>query len=177
MSVSKQTISIELSEDGIEKALRKLSQYKQNVLDKENILRQKVAEFLASESQSGFNGAIVDDLTDKSGGARYGNVDVSIDNRGNVTVVVASGEDAVWIEFGAGVHYNGAVGSSPNPYGTELGFTIGSYGKGNGRKEKWGFYENGELKITRGTPAAMPMAKAVTSLCNEFPRIAKEVFG
>lgn len=175
--MSKQTISVELSEEGIEKALRELSQYKQKVLDKENLLRQKVADFLASESQSGFNGAIVDDLTDKSGGTRYGNVDVSIDDRGNVTVVVASGEDAVWIEFGAGVHYNGAVGSSPNPYGAELGFTIGGYGKGNGRKEKWGFYENGELKITRGTPAIMPMARAVTSLCNEFPRIAKEVFG
>jgi hypothetical protein len=175
--VSKQTISIELSEDGVEKALRELSQYKRNVLDKENLLRQKVAEFLASESQSGFNGAIVDDLTDRSGGARYGNVDVSIDNRGNVTVVVASGEDAVWIEFGAGVYHNGAAGSSPNPYGAELGFTIGGYGKGNGRKEKWGFYENGELKISRGTPALMPMAKAVTALCDEFPRIAKEVFG
>ena len=175
--MSKQTISIELSEEGIEKALKEISQYKQKVLDKENLLRQKVADFLASESQSGFNGAIVDDLTDKSGGTRYGNVDVSIDDRGNVTVVVANGEDAVWIEFGAGVHYNGAVGSSPNPYGAELGFTIGGYGKGNGRKEKWGFYENGELKITRGTPATMPMARAVTSLCNEFPRIAKEVFG
>ena len=175
--MSKRTISVELSEEGIEKAIRELSQYKQKVLDKENLLRQKVADFLAYESQSGFNGAIVDDLTDKSGGTRYGNVDVSIDDRGNVTVVVANGEDAVWIEFGAGIHHNGAVGSSPNPYGAALGFTIGGYGKGNGRKEKWGFYEKGELKITRGTPATMPMARAVTSLCNEFPRIAKEVFG
>lgn len=102
---------------------------------------------------------------------------MSIDNRGNVTVVVANGEDAVWIEFGAGVHYNGSVGSSPNPYGAKLGFIIGGYGKGNGRKETWGFYEDGELKITHGTPAKMPMANAVTALCNEFPRIAKEVFG
>lgn len=177
MSVSKQTISIELSEDGIDAALKKLAQYKQGVLEKEKQLRQKVAEFLKSEAQSGFNGAVVDDLTDRSGGARYGDVDVSIDNRGNVTVVVANGEDAVWIEFGAGVHYNGSVGSSPNPYGAKLGFIIGGYGKGNGRKETWGFYEDGELKITHGTPAKMPMANAVTALCNEFPRIAKEVFG
>lgn len=175
--MSKHVISVELSEEGIDKALRELAQYKKSVLDKETLLRQKVADFLASEAQSGFNGAIVDDLTDKSGGTRYGNVDVSIDNRGNVTVVIANGEDAVWIEFGAGVYYNGAVGSSPNPYGAQLGFIIGGYGKGNGRKEKWGFYEDGELKITRGTPATMPMARAVTSLCNEFPRIAKEVFG
>lgn len=175
--MSKKIISVELSESGIDKALREVAQYKQSVLEKEKLLRQKVAEFLASESQSGFDGAVVDDLTDRSGGARYGSVDVSIDNRGDVTVVVANGEDAVWIEFGAGVYYNGAVGSSPNPYGSQLGFTIGGYGKGNGRKEKWGFYEDGELKITRGTPAVMPMARAVTALCNEFPRIAKEVFG
>ncbi len=89
---------------------------------------------------------------------RYAQVDVSVDNRGSVTVVVASGEDAVWVEFGAGVYHNGSPGSSPHPHGAELGMTIGGFGKGNGKKEVWGFYENGELKLSHGTPARMPMA-------------------
>lgn len=175
--MSKKIISVELSEAGIDEALKEIERYKQDVLRKEKLLRQRVAEVLEAEAQSGFNSAIADDLTDSSGGPQYGKVDVVTNNRGDVTVVVANGEDAVWIEFGAGVYHNGPVGSSPNPYGQRLGFTIGGFGKGNGRKELWGFYENGELKLTHGTPAAMPMAKAVTTLCNELPRIAREVFG
>ena len=55
--------------------------------------------------------------------------------------------------------------------------TIGGVGTGNGKKEVWGYYEDGELKLTRGTPARMPMARAVTTVCNDIKEIAKEVFG
>jgi hypothetical protein len=81
------------------------------------------------------------------------------------------------MEFGAGVYYNGAVGSSPNPLGTGLGFTIGSYGKGNGRKEVWGYRgEDGEIHLTHGAPASMPLYKAVQSVSRDIARIAREVF-
>ena len=83
----------------------------------------------------------------------------------------------MWVEFGAGVYHNGSPGSSPHPHGAELGMKIGGFGKGNGKKEVWGFYENGELKLSRGTPARMPMALAITTVCNDIQSIAKEVFG
>ena len=118
---------------------------------------------------------MLDDLL--KGGTKFAQVDVSVDNRGSVTVVVANGEDAVWIEFGAGVYHNGSPGSSPHPSGAELGFLIGGFGKGNGKKETWGYYEEGELKLTRGTPATMPMSRAITTVCDELSEIAKEVFG
>lgn len=155
--------------------MKELADYKQEILQKTELLREKVAERLADEAKNGFSGAVVDDLT--RGGQRFAQVDVSVDNRGSVTVVVASGEDAVWVEFGAGVYHNGSPGSSPHPHGAELGMTIGGFGKGNGKKEVWGFYEEGELKLTRGTPARMPMALAVTTVCNDIQAIAKEVFG
>lgn len=155
--------------------MKELADYKQEILHKTELLREKVAERLADEAKNGFSGAVVDDLT--RGGQRFAQVDVSVDNRGSVTVVVASGEDAVWVEFGAGVYHNGSPGSSPHPHGAELGMTIGGFGKGNGKKEVWGFYEDGELKLTRGTPARMPMALAVTTVCNDIQSIAKEVFG
>lgn len=99
-------------------------------------------------------------------------------NGENVSVVVASGEDAVWVEFGAGVYHNGAAGSSPHPKGNELGFTIGSYGKGNGRKTTWGYLDDdGELHLTHGTPATMPMYRAMETVSEEVYLIAKEVFG
>lgn len=175
MSVGKTKITIELSEQGIDKAIKELADFKRDFLKKVDLLREKVAERLADEAKKDFTGAVVDDLI--KGGQRYAQVDVSVDKRGNITVVVASGEDAVWIEFGAGVYYNGSPGSSPHPNGAELGLTIGSFGKGNGKKETWGFYEDGELRLTHGTPARMPMARAVTTVCNEISQIAKEVFG
>lgn len=173
--MGRKVISFGLSTSEINRAMKELADYKQEILQKTELLREKVAERLADEAKNGFSGAVVDDLT--RGGQRFAQVDVSVDNRGSVTVVVASGEDAVWVEFGAGVYHNGSPGSSPHPHGAELGMTIGGFGKGNGKKEVWGFYEDGELKLTRGTPARMPMALAVTTVCNDIQSIAKEVFG
>lgn len=175
MSVGKRVISFGLSEKEIDRALRELTDYKQEIFQKAELLRDKVAERLAEEAKTGFSGAVVDDLV--KGGQKFAQVDVSVDSRGSVTVVVASGEDAVWVEFGAGVYHNGSPGSSPHPNGAELGMTIGGFGKGNGKKKVWGYYEDGELKLTRGTPARMPMARAVTTVCNDIKEIAKEVFG
>lgn len=173
--MGRKVISFGLSTSEIDRAMKELADYKQEILQKTELLREKVAERLADEAKNGFSGAVVDDLT--RGGQQFAQVDVSVDNRGSVTVVVASGEDAVWVEFGAGVYHNGSPGSSPHPHGAELGMTIGGFGKGNGKKEVWGFYEEGELKLTRGTPARMPMALAVTTVCNDIQAIAKEVFG
>ena len=173
--MGRKVISFGLSTSEINRAMKELADYKQEILHKTELLREKVAERLADEAKNGFSGAVVDDLT--RGGQRFAQVDVSVDNRGSVTVVVASGEDAVWVEFGAGVYHNGSPGSSPHPHGAELGMTIGGFGKGNGKKEVWGFYEDGELKLTRGTPARTPMALAVTTVCNDIQAIAKEVFG
>lgn len=174
--MGKKVIRISLSEKDIDRAIKELEQYKQEIIRKTELLRVKVAERIAALAQSGFNGAIVDDLTGESGGARKAEVQVSIDERENVSVVIAAGEDAVWAEFGAGVYHNGSVGSSPHPKGQELGLTIGGYGKGMGKRQVWGFYEDGELKLTHGAPATMPMYNAMKIVCDEIVAIAKEVF-
>jgi hypothetical protein len=174
--VRKKKITVGLSEQDIDRAIREMAQYKTEFLQKVELLREKVADRLAVEAQSGFTGAVVDDLIKR--GQKFADVKVSVDNRANLSVVVANGEDAVWVEFGAGVYHNGSPGSSPHPNGAELGFTIGSFGKGNGKKEAWGYYdENNELKLTRGTPATMPMYRAVQTVCNDIQNIAREVFG
>ena len=170
--MGKKVIRISLSEKDIDRAIKELEQYKREIIRKTELLRTKIANL----AQSGFNGAVVDDLTNESGGARTAEVQVSIDERENVSIVIAAGEDAVWVEFGAGVYHNGSAGSSPHPKGSELGFTIGGYGKGMGKRQTWGFYENGELRLTHGTPAIMPMYNAVKTVCDEIADIAREVF-
>lgn len=182
--MAKHKISFGLSEQDIDRAIKELEQYKRDFLKKVDKFRDRVAQRLAEEAQHGFNGAIVDDTyrtitngVKSSEQSRVAQVDVSVDNRGAVTVVVANGEDAIWVEFGAGVYHNGSPGSSPHPHGAELGFTIGSFGE-NGKKKSWGYRdENGVIHVTHGTPARMPMTRAVTTVCNEIAQIAKEVFG
>lgn len=172
--MKKTVIRFGLSEREIDKAIKELEQYKQELIRKTALLREKVADKIAGLAQSGFNGAIVDDVL--KGGVKTAQVTVSLSNTDDVSLVIANGEDAVWVEFGAGVYHNGSAGSSPHPEGSELGFTIGGYGKGMGKKEVWGYYEGDELRLTHGTPAIMPMYNAVKTVCDEIADIAREVF-
>ena len=158
-------------------AIKELQAYKADIERKSKELAKRVGELIAKEAQQGFNSAIVDDLTPKSGGARLANVSVTVTEKGGMTVVVASGEDSIFAEFGAGVYHGGAIGSSSHPKGQELGFTIGSYpGQTNAHKNIWGFYENGELKLTRGAPTSKPLHTSFIKVIDEVPKLAKEIF-
>ena len=172
--MNKHTFQCDLSPESIRKAASDLRQYRQELPRKLEELRRLVAERIAADARGGFATAIVDDLL--QGGSRNANVEVMVDEAGTTSLVIAVGEDAIWCEFGAGVYHNGSVGSSPHPKGAELGFTIGTYGEGKGARQTWGFYDGGELKLTHGTPASMPMYNAMQRVCDEIARIAQEVF-
>lgn len=167
-------IKIGLNTKDLNRAIKEVEKYKQDFLRKVETFRKRLADELKNDAQAGFNGAIINDLT--SGGGRKPEVTVEVKGRGNILVVIADGKDAIWCEFGAGVYHNGSVGSSPHPKGVELGYTIGSYGKGYGKGKAWGYYEDGELKITRGTPASMPMYNAMKSVIAKAETIAREVW-
>ena len=176
MSVSKKTIRYKLDTKDINRAIKEVKQYKQELLRKVEECRKRIADAIATEAQANFSNAKMDDII--SGTMRNASVTVSVDERGTMSVIVADGNDAVWCEFGSGVYHNGSVGTSPNPYGDDLGLTIGSYGKGHGKQTAWGYYDsNNALVITRGTPASMPMYNAVQFVANEAVKIAREVFG
>lgn len=131
-------------------------------------MRQAVAKRLQSLIAQGFSSAIVD-------GDTVSDVDVTFSDDGTVTTVLATGKDVIFIEFGAGVYFNGSVGSSPHPKGHEFGFTIGSYGKGKGSRETWAYYTDGKVQWTHGTKATMPVFKACEIIKLELPKIIKEV--
>ena len=170
-------ISVPLSVDGLGQAIREIEAYKLNLRQKTEQLAQLVAERIRDEAQAGFSGALADDIIHAP---QLANVSVTVEGSGNLLVVLASGEDAVWVEFGAGVYYNGAVGQSPNPLVAQNGlpFTIGGYDKGHGRQNAWGWIdeESQELRISRGTPATMPMYHAVQNVISIITDLAQEVF-
>lgn len=169
-------INVTLDSASIDAAVREIEAYGRRVQRKMDELRERIAYFIAKDASAVFNTAVAgDDLRE---GTITGNVQVSVEQKGNnVTLIIADGKDAVFMEFGAGVYFNGPVGSSPNPLGTELGFTIGSYSTHKPDKEIWGYKgEDGEIHLTHGTPASMPLYKAVQSVTRDIERIAREVF-
>ena len=174
--MAKTVIRFSLNDTDIDDAIRELRAYKQEFEKKVEIYRKRIAEEIATIASLKFASSTMEYTV--RGESRKPDVTVTVDERGGISVVVADGEDAVWCEFGAGVYFNGSVGSSPNPYGQELGFTIGSYGKGYGKGKAWGYYdETGELVITRGTPATMPMYNSAKEVTKKAIDIAREVFG
>lgn len=167
-------INIKLSSEEVGRAIKEVAEFKQDLMLNTKKLQYRVAKMLSERAQQGFNNSTVDDLI--TGEGRTPDVSVSVSHQGNITLVIANGADAVFVEFGAGVYNNGSAGSSPHPKGQQLGFTIGSYGKGNGAKKVWGFLQDGEVKFTHGTKATMPMQKALNEVCPKIYQIAREVF-
>lgn len=169
-------IIVDLSAEGIEKAIREVREYKEWLERKTVELRNRIAKEIQIDANFGFNSSPVELLPRE--GVQTGTVDVVVEEEGDISVVVANGTDAVWIEFGAGVYYNGGVGTSPNPLIKEVPeFTIGSMSNYRPDKLGWKFKgEDGEYHYTHGTPASMPFYNAVQGVINDIASIAKEVF-
>lgn len=90
---------------------------------------------------------------------------------------VVDGKEIVFIEFGSGVYHNAPPGASSHPKGQEFGFVIGSYGQHKGVQKVWGYYaDSGELILTHGVEATMPMYKAVQEMYKQAPNVVKKVF-
>lgn len=176
-------ITMELTTKGIEQAIKEIEAYKKDFIKKVDIFREKVAQEITKLAQAGFNSSLIDDVipSSPSGSSRTAKVTVDFTSNGNVTVISTSGEDAIWVEFGAGVYHNGSVGGSPHPEGVKLGYTIGGYGKGRGKGSVWGYYSDPDgktgLVLTHGTPATMPMYNAMKTISSKVVTIAREVFG
>jgi len=100
---------------------------------------------------------------------------VYANNDDEISVVIADGKEAVFIEFGAGVYYNPSGSAHPSrPPGI---VNIGEYGKGYGKRQIWGYYdEKKQLHLTHGTPASMPMFYAAKAIAEQILGISKDVF-
>lgn len=160
-------ISFSLTAKDISRAIKELDTYKKWVLDRAAVLNERLAVYGAAVASARFSTAWYDE----------DHKDVSIDARPTTTgwAITANGSDVLFIEFGAGVYYNG-----PEPYPVHRPpevAGIGQYGKGKGKQKSWGYYDSaGELKVTHGTPAAMPMWWASKEIQQHLVEIAREVF-
>ncbi len=165
MSVHKRIV-VKLSARSIDDAIREVEVLQRSEAGRHGERLKAIAESIRDRAEQYYNAAWVDDIV--GGTRRAAEVTVTVETTARGYKVVATGTDAVFVEFGAGVYHNGAAGASPHPRGAELGFTIGSYGKGRGKGAAWGYYgADGELVITHGTPAQMPLYRAFSEVISE----------
>lgn len=171
-----------LSLTSVKKCIDELQEYRNSLNNKCQEVVGRLAEIaLHIISAKIAEAAItVDSANIESGQNFAGTPIVTYDNtpKGSKAVISVAGEDIIFIEFGAGVYHNGTAGISPHPKGEEFGFVIGGYGKGKGVNKVWGYYgDDGELHLTHGVKATMPMYSAIMEVVQLVPDVCKEVFG
>lgn len=165
-------ISLSLSSESVESAIQQVKAYQREIDKKLEQVCDIVGQRLKELVSTGFNGAGYDDVLHE--GMKVPDVSVTVKSEGGITLVIADGPEAVFAEFGAGVYYN--PNGSPNPLKPAGVVPIGTYGKGYGSRKIWGYYKDGELKLTHGTPASMPMYLALQEIIPQIPQIVREVF-
>ncbi len=166
-------ISISLSSKSIQNAIKEIEAYKRQLIDKNELFVRRLAELGIPVIDQNIAAAQGD--SDKSH-----NTYIKINSFGSYSEakLVVEGSDLLFIEFGSGIHYNDSAGTSPHPKGEEFGYTIGSYGKGQGKNDFWFYYaDTGEAVMSHGTEATMPVYRASQEIIQNIRRIAKEVFG
>ena len=92
--MGKKVISFTLDTKDIDKAIRELEKYKIDFQKKVDNYRNRLAEEIAVNASLNFGSAVLDDRV--KGGPRKPDVTVSVSDKGNISVVVADGEDAIW---------------------------------------------------------------------------------
>ena len=160
-------IRMSLSTKDIAQAIKELKAYRDSIERMEKQFLEELANIGLNEARVGFTTAMYDGVNDS---------EVTLETIENGYRIVAKGEAVAFIEFGAGVYHNP---TEPYPKARPDGIVgIGEYGKGYGKRQAWGYKdESGELHITHGNPAAMPMWHASEEMRNSILKKAKKVFG
>ena len=160
-------IKMDLSVSSIDNAIKELKAFEDSIERKKDKLLEELANIGVKEASVRFTTAMYDGVNDSS---------VTLEPITDGYCIKAEGNAVAFIEFGAGVYHNP---SEPYPNPRPSGVVgIGEYGKGHGKRQAWGFRDDsGDLVITHGNPAAMPMWYASEEMRSKIQKIAQEVFG
>ena len=162
-------IHINLNKRGsIDEAIKKIEAYRKDIEDKLGELVRILANdgFVVARS---WLGATQGDSTRAS-------VGLDFDEAGNIhsAVINLSGQDALFVEFGAGYYYN----ASDPPHAAEFGYGVGTYpGQKYAFQRGWYYYdEMGNLTYSHGTEGTYPLYHAAENIRNTAIIKALSVF-
>ena len=165
-------IEIELSKASVDSAISQLKEYLQLLNDKNALFVKRLAELGIP---------IIDEKIEASAGDadKYHDTQIKIHSYGDYSeaTLTVSGQDILFIEFGAGIHYN--EGSSAAHAG-QFGYGVGTYpGQTHARDPKGWWYrdETGAPQHSYGQQATAPMLQASHEIIANIRKIAREVYG
>ena len=164
-------MKMRLKTTGIDKVIKRLDGYKNQLPGKMNLLMERLAVIGAYRARADFSAAMY---------AGDNDVEITVNAIANGYEVVASGKSVLFIEFGTGVI------NPEHPKSGELGFSHGTYGQGKGANENGWVYvgEQGNagqtvregVYRTRGNPPAKAMYNSSEEVRRRIQEIAREVF-
>ena len=149
----------------ISEAIKELDRYKKWVQEKEEILRQRLAQLGATVASIEFSRAIYNGTND---------VSVRVEDNGRKATIFAEGSAVLFIEFGSGEKYGGG-----HPDAGKFGYGPGTWSDGPNGKGKWDdpngwYFAHGQHSF--GNPPAMAMVHARDAILEQLTAISREVF-
>lgn len=179
--MGKTVIKCSLSVDSIQKAIKDLEQYKQDLNRKIEIFTEKLAQrgekiALKHIQESPLKKFITLKSEKKSSDGVHRVLLIAAGE------VMQSGDyppfsTILAVEFGAGIKYN----SKENPKAPEFNMGVGTFPKQTHAFDKngWWFWDvkKEEWVHSYGVKATMPMYEASVEIMNVYKEVAKEVFG
>ena len=149
----------------ISEAIKELDRYKRWVQEKEEILRQRLAQLGATVASIEFSRAVYNGTND---------VSVRVDDNGRKATIFAEGSAVLFIEFGSGEKYGGG-----HPDAGKFGYGPGTWSDGPNGKGHWKdtsgwYFSHGQHSF--GNPPAMAMVHARDAIVEQLTAIAREVF-
>ena len=143
-----------LSMTSIYDALFNLEQFKKRLERLKTELPKSLADFGKVYAQAAYNMNIYNVLWDNSFETPH--ISVTTEPIEHGYRVLANGQEVCFVEFGAGVFFNGSGAYEGKLPPGIVG--IGEYGYGLGKNELWAFKDaKGDKQVTHGTPASNTM--------------------
>lgn len=163
-------ISFSLSQDSIQRAIKEVEKYKQDLLRKNQILVERLSKIGLEVVQS-----TMESIPDEEKGSYYTEI---INNSSGEMAGVSirlTGDKVLFLEFSAGIRY----GTKNYPLSSGGKYGMGTYpGKGHWDDPNgwWYIDESGNKHHSYGNRAYMPMYHAEQAIIIAVREMAREVF-
>lgn len=166
-------IKITLDPNSVDKAIAELKDYRKRLEDRLKIL-------IGQLTQDGVEIARIQ-VTASQGDSKDAFVDYVVDSSGEIikASIFLQGSDALFIEFGAGIHYNNG---NAHPKAAEFGYGVGTYPSEHppNRAINPGYWwykgEDDAKHLSLGTEATMPIYHAGQTIRNNLIQKAIDNF-
>lgn len=165
-------IKINLSSKSVNDAIQKLKDYQASLSDKNEIFVRRLGELGIPIIETNIGASMGD--SDKE---HYTHIVLHRYGDYAEARLVLEGQDILFIEFGAGIHYNE---NSSVAHADKFGYGVGTYPgqtHANDPKGWWYIDDTGAPHHSYGTEATMPMLKASHEIIANIRKIAREVYG